>query len=495
MDSRHPLLYEINARVWRHRFGRDATLLDIPEAYWERLARLGVTYVWLMGVWQTGPNVLDYALEPGLREAYSRALPNWQIEDIIGSPYAIDRYRLHPDLGRPEDLAALRERLNGLGLRLLLDFVPNHFHAESSLLPERPELFLEVDRHRWEQDRHTFFESPVLPGRYFAHGKDPNFAAWQDTLQLNFAAPATHTFLTDQLKSLAERCDGVRCDMAMLPQPGVFARTWGQVLGDHAGAWEAFWPKAIAAVKEKHPDFVLLGEVYWDMEWELQQAGFDYTYDKRLLDRLLHEGPAGIAGHLQAEQGFQRRSARFLENHDEERILAEMDERRAQAAAIVAYTIPGLRFFHDGQWEGRRRRLPVQLGREPQVTACTCAAGRWLPMDALSVQLPGSDSACGCTMAFYDRLLMLLREPLFHAGEWRQLAGSGQTGLLCWHWQRATEQALVVVNYQARSVETALPLPEGQWTEAFSGRQILVTGEDGHRLSFSPWGYGVFCSG
>ena len=107
----NPTLYQINTRVWRHRFGKDTQLLDVPDTYWKQLSKLGVHYVWLMGVWQTGPNVLNYALEPGLQEEYARVLPDWTEQDIIGSPYAIDRYVLHENLGKPADLAKLKKRL------------------------------------------------------------------------------------------------------------------------------------------------------------------------------------------------------------------------------------------------------------------------------------------------------------------------------------------------------------------------------------------------
>ncbi|MEL7219937.1 MAG: alpha-amylase family glycosyl hydrolase, partial [Bacteroidota bacterium] len=215
----HPTLYEINTRVWRHRFGKDTRLLDIPVQYWEQLAELGVDYVWLMGVWQTGPNSLHYALEPGLKQEYTKILPDWSEEDVIGSPYAIDRYKLSPELGEEGDLKKLKTRLNKLGLRLMLDFVPNHFHAETSLLSERPDLFLEVAPKQVQADALTFYHPPNLPNRAFAHGKDPYFTAWQDTIQVDYSKAATRSYMAEVLLSLAEKCDGIRCDMAMLPVP------------------------------------------------------------------------------------------------------------------------------------------------------------------------------------------------------------------------------------------------------------------------------------
>jgi hypothetical protein len=105
--------------------------------------------------------------------------------------------------------------------------------------------------------------------------------------------------------------------MAMLMTNEVFARTWG----DRAGARPAedYWPAVLGAVKESHPAFVFVAEAYWDMEWALQQQGFDFCYDKRLYDRLEHEGAESVHGHLSGDAAYQRKLLRFLENHDEPR--------------------------------------------------------------------------------------------------------------------------------------------------------------------------------
>src|SRR5207302_3088107 len=118
-----------------------------------------------------------------------------------------------------------------------------------------------------------------------------------------------------------------------------------------------FWTDARAAV----PDLLLIAEVYWDLEWRLQQLGFDFTYDKRLYDRLLHSPARDVAAHLTADDDYQRRSVRFIENHDEPR-SASVFEDRVTAAAVVMSTVQGMRFYYDGQFEGRRVHVPVQLG-------------------------------------------------------------------------------------------------------------------------------------
>src|SRR5262249_35078435 len=154
---------------------------------------------------------------------------------------------------------------------------------------------------------------------------------------------------------VTELCDGVRCDMAMLLLPDVFQRTWGNRSlppGGVAPVDTPFWPEAIMAVRQRQPRCVFLAEVYWDLEWTLQQQGFDYTYDKRLYDRLHVRDAEGVRGHLWADLEFQRKSTRFLENHDEPRAAGAFPPQVHRAAATVAFLVPGMRFFHEGQLEG-----------------------------------------------------------------------------------------------------------------------------------------------
>ncbi|MEM9930064.1 MAG: alpha-amylase family glycosyl hydrolase [Bacteroidota bacterium] len=478
-------LYEINTRVWIKRFGPDAKLLDVPQAYWQQLAQLGIEFVWLMGVWKTGPNVLDYALEEGLQQAYSRVLPDWTEEDIIGSPYAIDRYELLPSLGETADLVTLRDSFHDLGLRLILDFVPNHFHAESSWIAERPEVFLETDAHYLREDKHTFYEAPSLPGRYFAHGKDPYFPAWQDTIQVDYRSADAQQFMLEQLERIALYCDGVRCDMAMLPIQEVRQRTWGFLPPRPRPTDNDFWPSTIQNIKQIHPDFIFLAEVYWDMEWRLQEMGFDYTYDKRLLDRLHRGKTTAVYEHLLADVDFQSRSARFLENHDEDRILHFLSPNRAHIAALIAYTTPGMRFFYQGQWEGRRKRLPVQLGREPQEVD---VAGYGQSLRQLQItELPAFAPLNTREPAFYDYLLRLLQLPILQEGKWSLVKlPNHPTDVLSWQWTLDNRRILIVLNDSSITHWVSLPESPGQIWVPFLLEETFSADY------FSPFAWGVF---
>src|SRR5262249_38097903 len=157
---------------------------------------------------------------------------------------------------------------------------------------------------------------------------------------------------------IAGQCDGVRCDMAMLVLPDVFDRTWGR-------SAPLFWPAATRRVRERAPGFVFMAEVYWDLEWTMLQQGFDYAYDKRLYDRLREGRDGGLRGGLRAGRDSRARWPRLMENPDEPRAAATFAPGMHEAAAVITYLSPGLRFFHQGQLEGRRKRISPHLVRAP----------------------------------------------------------------------------------------------------------------------------------
>jgi hypothetical protein len=155
--------------------------------------------------------------------------------------------------------------------------------------------------------------------------------------------------------------------------------------------------------------------------------GFHFVYDKRLLDCLHAADPANCVNDLlvrASRSGPQM--ARFLENHDEPRSAATLASRLT-AAVSLASTLPGLRFFFDGQFEGRRIKTPVQLGR-------------WQEEEV--------DPGIG---ALYDRVLRFGRREVLTGGEWQLLAASPAgddsfCGLVAYRWRLGDALALVVVN-------------------------------------------------
>jgi alpha amylase-like protein len=391
---RYPSLIEINTRAWLYRLslkaGKPITLAEIDDATLDDFARRGFDWIWLLSVWQTG--AASRALSrsnPAWRAEFQAALPDLTEEDIRGSGFAISAYDVDEALGGTAALAEFRTRLATRGLRLMLDFVPNHTALDHPWVRVRPDFYVEGSEQALAASPENYYRVETDQGaRVLAYGRDPNFAGWPDTLQLNYANPTLQAAQMAELASISEQCDGLRCDMAMLLLPEVFQRSWGLTPAP-------FWPKAIAAVRRDHPGFAFLAEAYWDLEWELQQAGFDYCYDKRLYDRLRTADGVSIRAHLAAGLDYQDRLARFLENHDEPRAAASFPWQRHQAAAIVTFFAPGLRFFHQGQLDGARVHLPIHLRRGP-------------------LERPNPDIA-----EFYDRLLAVLsKHDAFRQGAW-----------------------------------------------------------------------------
>jgi hypothetical protein len=313
-----------------------------------------------------------------------------------------------------------------------------------------------------------------------AHGRDPYFPGWPDTLQLDYGNHATQVAMVRELQRIAGQCDGVRCDMAMLVLPDVFERTWGV-------ACRSFWPNATRRVREHYPDFCFMAEVYWDMEWRLQQEGFDYAYDKRLYDRLRDGHARPVREHLYADLDYQDRLARFLENHDEPRAAATFAPGQHEAAAVLTFLSPGLRFFHQGQFEGRRKRISPHLGRGP-----------YEPVQSQLHQ-------------FYERLLTVLRQPVVRDGRWRLLecvpAWDGNWTSDCFVaflWEAPGQSPLLAaVNYAPHHSQCYVRLPlDGlagrQWrlTDQLGGGEHERDGGDlasrGLYLDVAPWGVSVF---
>jgi len=457
----HPVLLEVNARVLLRelsaREGKRLTLAAIPPGLLDEWSGLGIDAVWLMGVWPSGPAGIAIAThEESLRAEYRTILPDFTDADVGGSPYAVHAYEVSGALGGPEKLAALREALVSRGIGLVLDFVPNHTANDHAWVSTHAEYYVQGSAGDAEERPDIFFRAAARSGPVtLAMGRDPSFAGWTDTAQLNVMHPGARGAMIGELAKIAGMCDGVRCDMAMLVMSEIFARTWGSHAAP-AGAEPAsgeFWTEAIDAVRAKHPGFLFIAEAYWNLEWDLQQLGFDYTYDKTLYDRLLREGAGSVRDHLRAEMEYQRHSLRFIENHDEQRAAVSLSSEPWHfAAAAVISTIPGMALFHEGEFEGRRVKLPVQLTRRPV------------------------EESAPRTKAFYGRLLSVIASPVFREGTWRLLMPrpawhdnyTWQNFLTFWWHKPGAGTRLVVINYAPLSGQCYVDVP----LETVPGSQI-----------------------
>jgi len=300
--------------------------------------------------------------EPNLLKAYAAILPGWREKDVGGSPYAIANYTVPNSLGGESGLAGFRRKLHAHGLKLVLDFVPNHLGLDHVWLRDQPDFLLQSP----VEMPGTFAQQTKFGDRWLAHGKDPYFLPWNDTVQVDYRRSDARAAMKKLLLSVAARCDGVRCDMAMLLLNDVFAKTWSNFSKVTKLPEREFWAEAIPAVKCEHPGFLFLAEVYWDLEVRMQELGFDYTYDKRLYDELFWRNAAGAQRRLLGQSHHVLEGmVHFLENHDEPRIASQLLPAEQRAAALVILGLPGMRFLHEGQLAGARLKVPVQLVRRP----------------------------------------------------------------------------------------------------------------------------------
>jgi hypothetical protein len=495
--TRFPSLYQVNTRHWLGELAgeprRPLRLDEVPDAALDALADRGFEWLWLMGVWQTG----------AAGRAVSRSLSQWRAEfqillpgltddDITGSPFAVRSYTVHSDFGGNSALLRLRQRLHQRGLHLMLDFAPNHTALDHLWVWENPEFYIQGTEADLARQPQYYFRAQTWRGpKILAHGRDPYFPAWPDTTQLNIRHRVLREAMLGELARAADLCDGLRCDMAMLLLPDVFTRTWGnssRPVDGTAPADAPFWPEALSRVRQRSEQFVFLAEAYWDLEWALQQQGFDYTYDKRYYDRLLARDVEAVRGHLRADAEFQRKSVRFLEIHDEPRAASAFPPAVHRAAAVLTYLVPGMRFFQEGQLEGRRTRPSVHLGRRPTEP---------------------DDPALG---AFYGRLLDCLQRSEPRTGRWQLVAvrpadeaNRAGSRFIAFTWEAGPEAArlVVAVNYGPTQGQCFVPLP---WPD-LRGKSFLLrdllgparyerSGDDlasrGLYVDLPEWGYHVF---
>src|SRR6476659_4418415 len=213
-SPRYPSLYQINTRVWLNklsrRLGKAVSLDDIPDSELDSLAEMGFDWIWLLSVWQTGSGAQKVSRSnPEWRREFHETLPDLTDDDIPGSGFAITGYTVHESLGGDAALARLRSRLKQRGLKLMLDFVPNHMGLGHPWVEAHPEYFIqgsELDLSRSPQN-YTWVKRN-RGDLLLAYGRDPYFSGWPDTLQLNYANPDLQDAMIGELKRIAGQCDG-----------------------------------------------------------------------------------------------------------------------------------------------------------------------------------------------------------------------------------------------------------------------------------------------
>ncbi|KAA6379635.1 MAG: putative alpha amylase, catalytic subfamily protein [Streblomastix strix] len=441
---KHPSLLELSTRPWIYELGQKygkeiKGLSGVPDAEISDIAKKGYNIVWLMGIWQLGPAGLELdRTDPGKRKEYDKVLPGWTIEDVIGSPYAIANYTINPVLGTMDDLRKFRLKLNKLGIALMVDLVPNHCATDSYMVTAHPEWFIRAI----PSDKPPYDPNWYMPNGV-AYGRDPYSDAWKDTAQYNMWDSSMRQQLTNFLKICADVADAARCDMAMLLLNEEIAQTWKvQLAGwNYTQPRTEFWSDAIKEVKKTYPKFFTMAECYRNKEQTLLNLGFDYVYDKDgLYNRLADGNLDNIRGYIKFKGDFTQWS-HFTENHDEDRGIVHFQSvARCDAAAAISMTIPGMRFYFQGQTVGKQNLLKVHLRR---------SADEPVKKDV---------------QQFYETLQRIVNHTVFHTGNFDSsidvldvINTSSQSNyndndktawrLVSYKWKLGKEKRLVVVNY------------------------------------------------
>lgn len=480
----YPNIYEISTWVWltelSRKYGNQVDLSSVPSAEWDAISAYGFDAVWFMGVWERSSAGIAVAnRNKGLLEDFKRALPDFRPEDNVGSPYCVRNYVVDRHLGGPDGLAVAREELAKRGMKLVLDFVPNHVAPDHPWVADHPEYFIQGTVTDLSNDPSSYLQ---VGGTVYACGRDPYFPAWPDVLQLNAFAPGLRTAVIDTVSTIATQCDGIRCDMAMLVLNSIFERTWGNRAGPPPAT--EYWAAVISAVKTKHPRFLFIAEAYWDREWELQHLGFDFCYDKKLYDRMEHSTAEDIRLHLCADAAYQNKLLRFIENHDEPRAASTFAPAKERAIALAIATLPGAKLFFEGQFEGRKVRMPVFLGRRPD------------------------EHTDRGLQEFYANLMHAVSKPVFRNGQWSLCERFGWPdnasfqNLVVWSWVKEDERYLIVINLSDYPAQAKVRFP---WPDLGGKRLHLldqlsgVTFErDGDELlaglyvELGPWNHHFF---
>lgn len=428
---KYPVVYEINTFVWLNeltgKYKKQITLASVPAEEWNYLESLGIDAVWFMGVWERSPVGVKIASgNSGLMSEFKTALPDFRNDDLVGSAYCVKNYIVDRKIGGPEGLAHARDILARRGIRLILDFVPNHVALDHPWTSAHPEYFIRGSEDDLKNNPSSFI---MANNAVLALGRDPYFPAWPDVVQLNAFNAGLRKAVLDTVSSIAEQCDGIRCDMAMLMMNNIFVRTWSSKVGEKPS--EDYWPALIPAIKSKFPGFLFIAEAYWELEWFLQQQGFDFCYDKKLYDRMEHGDAENVRLHLLADMRYQDKLIRFIENHDEPRAASSFACEKARMAAVIFSTLPGAKLFHEGQFEGRKTRVPVFLGRRPNENPDTSLRN------------------------FYHNLLSQIDKDVFRNGCWQACEVRGWhdnnscRNLLAWTWRNDSDRYLIIVNFSS----------------------------------------------
>jgi glycosidase len=398
-----------STHVWldqlSRRYGREIRTLDaIPDEELDRLARWGITGLWLIGLWE--------------RSQASQRIKQWRGNpDAAASAYSLDDYAIARDLGGDAAWANLRQRAWARGVRLASDMVPNHMGIDSGWVTDHPEWFLslpqppypgytytgdnlaEHDRveirledHYWDNsDAAVTFEWRHRSSgerRYVYHGNDGTSFPWNDTAQLDFSSAAVREQVIQTILSVARKFPVIRFDAAMVLARKHVRRLWFPAPGEGGGAIPSraeygtmtqaefdrampheFWREVVDRVATEVPDTLLLAEAFWLLEgYFVRTLGMHRVYNSAFMHMLRDEDNAGYRKVLKETLEFDpeilKRYVNFMNNPDEKTAVEQFGkgDKYVGVATLLA-TLPGLPMLGHGQFEGFAEKYGMEFRR------------------------------------------------------------------------------------------------------------------------------------
>ncbi len=396
-----------NAHVWLYqlsiRHGRTIARLDeIPEVELQRLARWGVTGLWLIGLWQRSP----------ASERIKRMCGN---PEAVASAYSLHDYQIADDLGGEPALDRLRQLAWQHGIRLASDLVPNHMGIDSRWVLEHPDWFVQRDTCPFPS--YTFDGTDLSPRseigiyledhyysrtdaavvfklvertsgreRFIYHGNDGTSMPWNDTAQLNYLRDDVREAMIQTILAVARRFPIIRFDAAMTLAKKHYQRLWFPEPGtggaipsrsDHpltraefdAQMPEEFWREVVDRVAAEAPDTLLLAEAFWLMEgYFVRSLGMHRVYNSAFMNMLRDEDNekyhSVIRNILEFEPEILKRFVNFMNNPDEDTAVAQFgrDDKYFGVCTLMV-TLPGLPMVGHGQVEGLAEKYGMEYRR------------------------------------------------------------------------------------------------------------------------------------
>lgn len=420
-DKKPKTLYLINTRLWLNDLGVES-ISNVSDTEWENLFEMYDNF-WFMGIYKPSQKGQENAKK--YWEQYQYYLPDIDKEkDVVSSPFAVPEYCPNPAIADNWQVwDKMVEELNRRGKKVFIDFVPNHTALDHPWVESHPEYYVQGNKQQYLDNPDHFVEIADNQGqiRYFAHGKDPYFDPWSDTLQLNYANLELQKRMEEELINLSKHADGFRCDMAVLVTPDVFLKTWGNYLSDEERQNlesslqnrddeeqkldYSFWKRVVPRLKEAttmdgKKGFELIAEAYWEVDKIEKYFDFIYNHDlyKQIVETLGNRPNTELKSHLdyllRNPEKNKKRWVVYTENHDEKRAVDAMDEQFSKPAAVLSAMIKDSIFMiNQGQEIGCQYRAPMQVLR------------------------PRKETVNERMVKFYDDLMLMRRSEFFQTGE------------------------------------------------------------------------------